>query len=198
MEEWPRRKPRPDAAVGGWTAFSDLGRFDCVGWEYGRGPDTAGRDRRVIIFHLLPEEEAGSSESEDRLVGDSSQSTLEELRRAALAAVHPPAKRPTREARRLYHERSAVVRTYVLARANGVCEACRRPAPFRRADGTPYLEPHHTRRVADVGPDHPRWVGAVCPNCHQEVHHGENGEEVNRRLRDYIHSIEPEAEDFAS
>jgi 5-methylcytosine-specific restriction protein A len=133
-----------------------LGRFNCVGWEYRRGPDRAGRDRRVIVFHLLPEVEVGTTESQGQDHGGSSPPTLEELRQRALAAVRPPAERPARDARRLYYERSAAVRAYVLARANGVCEACRKPAPFRRPDGTPYLEPHHTRRVADGGPDHPR------------------------------------------
>jgi 5-methylcytosine-specific restriction enzyme A len=171
-----------------------VGRFDCVGWEYRRGPDTAGQDRRVIVFHLLPEEEVGTTEPQEQAVGESPPAPLEELRRRALAAVRPPAERPARDARRLYHERSAAVRTYVLARAKGVCEACRKPAPFRRPDGTPYLEPHHTRRVADGGPDHPRWVGGVCPNCHQEVHHGEHGHEVNRRLEEYLGTVESHEE----
>lgn len=43
-------------------------------------------------------------------------------------------------------------------------------APFQRKDGTPYLEPHHIQRLADEGPDHPKWVGAVCPSCHREIH----------------------------
>jgi 5-methylcytosine-specific restriction protein A len=67
-----------------------------------------------------------------------------------------------------------------------VCEACRKPAPYRRRDGTPYLEPHHTQRLSDGGPDHPRWVAAICPNCHAEVHHGMDGEAVNRRLQEAL------------
>jgi 5-methylcytosine-specific restriction protein A len=74
------------------------------------------------------------------------------------------------------------VREYVLRRSEGTCEACGGKAPFRRIDGTPYLEPHHSRRLSDGGPDHPRWVGAVCPNCHREIHYGVHGEEKNRRL----------------
>jgi 5-methylcytosine-specific restriction protein A len=82
-----------------------------------------------------------------------------------------------------YHRRSAAVRMYVLARADGTCESCNSPAPFCREDGTAYLEPHHTRRLSDGGPDHPRWVGAVCPNCHREIHHGAEGKEKNTRLQ---------------
>jgi hypothetical protein len=39
----------------------------------------------------------------------------------------------------------------------------------------PNLEPHHIRRLADGGPDHPRWVAALCPTCHRRVHHGVDG-----------------------
>lgn len=82
------------------------------------------------------------------------------------------------------------MRRYVMARANGACEACGDPAPFSRPDGTPYLEPHHTRRLSDGGPDHPRWVSAVCPNCHREVYHGTEGEEKNRTLQTRLAELE--------
>jgi 5-methylcytosine-specific restriction protein A len=42
------------------------------------------------------------------------------------------------------------------------------------------------RRLADGGPDHPRWVTAICPACHREIHYGENGrikiEELQGRI----------------
>jgi 5-methylcytosine-specific restriction protein A len=94
---------------------------------------------------------------------------------------------------RTYRERSAAVRTYVLARAKGVCECCDREAPFKLHDGSPYLEPHHTKRLADGGPDNPRWVGAICPNCHREVHHGENGKALNDRLQARLGQLEQAA-----
>jgi 5-methylcytosine-specific restriction enzyme A len=94
------------------------------------------------------------------------------------------------EAKGLYYKRSATVREYVLVRAGGVCESCEKPAPFLRIDGTPYLEPHHTRRISDGGPDHPRWVAAICPNCHSEIHHGEDGKRKNRRLQQHLGVLE--------
>jgi 5-methylcytosine-specific restriction enzyme A len=86
-------------------------------------------------------------------------------------------------AKRNVYERSREIRAYVLARANGHCEACSRPAPFVTISGTPYLEPHHIRRLGDGGPDDPRFMGAVCPNCHREIHHGANGPSINERLQ---------------
>jgi hypothetical protein len=110
----------------------------------------------------------------------------DELRRRALAASSSAPQSKPAEAKRTYQERSAAVRQYVLARENGTCEASQRHAPFQRPDSTPYLEPHHTRGLSDGGPDHPRWVGAICPNCHGEIHHGMNGEVLNQRSQEYL------------
>ena len=115
-----------------------------------------------------------------------SDQSLEELRRRAVQASSTPAEKDTRLTRRRYYERSEDVRAYVLARANGTCESCGKPAPFMRPDGSPYLEPHHTRRVSDGGPDHPRWVGGICPTCHKEIHYGANGKELNQRLQERL------------
>ena len=92
----------------------------------------------------------------------------------------------SRERRTVTYHRSEAVKVYVLRRADGICEGCQQPAPFRTKKGRPYLEPHHIRRVADGGPDDPRWVAALCPNCHREVHHGEKGDDLNRRLAEYL------------
>lgn len=77
-----------------------------------------------------------------------------------------------------------------LARAEGVCEACEKPAPFVRRDGTPYLEPNHIERLADGGPDYPGHGAAVCPTCHRQVHHGKDGDALNGALRDKIARLE--------
>jgi 5-methylcytosine-specific restriction protein A len=88
------------------------------------------------------------------------------------------------------HVRSAAVRAYVLRRANGACEACGAPAPFKRADGSDYLEPHHITRRADGGPDHPASVAGVCPNCHRRVHHAADGATYNAALAKHVAALE--------
>src|SRR5262249_58238961 len=88
--------------------------------------------------------------------------SLDELRGQAVEAARPVCGASAKQTLGQYYLRSAIVKRYVLTRANGVCEACGNPAPFPRPDGTPYLETHHTRRVSDGGPDHPRYVGGVC------------------------------------
>lgn len=62
-----------------------------------------------------------------------------------------------------------------LARANGQCEGCRKPAPFRRRkDGTQYLEVHHKIQLAAGGEDTIENAVALCPNCHRKQHFGEH------------------------
>lgn len=61
----------------------------------------------------------------------------------------------------------------VLVRARGVCDACKKSAPFvRRSDGTPYLEVHHKTPLADGGEDTVDNAMALCPNCHRQEHFG--------------------------
>lgn len=69
--------------------------------------------------------------------------------------------------------RNADVVAMVLRRAAGLCEECSASAPFlRRKDGTPYLEVHHRKPLADGGEDSVANAIAVCPNCHRQKHYG--------------------------
>lgn len=159
-----------------------LGVFACSTWEYRQGTDSKGDERQVIVFHLV-------QPSEEEQVAPTPPPPgvpLDQLRQLALEAASQAEQSKPQEAKSLYYKRSAAVRQYVLARAGGVCESCGKQAPFIRNNGTPYLEPHHTRRISDSGPDHPRWVAAICPNCHREIHHGEDGKEKNQHLQQYL------------
>lgn len=70
--------------------------------------------------------------------------------------------------------RNPLVVAEVLHRAEGVCERCRNPAPFRRkTDGTPYLEVHHCLPLAKGGLDTVSNAKALCPNCHRHAHYGD-------------------------
>ena len=167
-----------------------LGDFGCAGWETARAPDVDGTERDAIVFLLTPFELPG--DEEEAPPTDLTEHSLEDLRRAAYeAAEETQRKTATGDARKSYYLRSAVVKAYVLRQANGVCESCSLPAPFLRKDGTPYLEPHHTKRLADGGPDSPRWVAAVCPTCHRRIHHGQDGATMNERVQDRLAVIEP-------
>ncbi|BBQ03605.1 hypothetical protein BSFA1_87330 (plasmid) [Burkholderia sp. SFA1] len=72
---------------------------------------------------------------------------------------------------RVFRRNPDVIAT-VLLRADGICEGCGEPAPFKRGDGRPYLEVHHKQRLADGGEDTVENAHALCPNCHRERHFG--------------------------
>ena len=168
-----------------------VGQFSCPSWEHAQASDKNGEGRQVIVFHLVPVASAQESRAGGPDPG-SPPSPLEELRRRAMAAAASAVEGPQGDSRRMYYRRSEEVRAYVLARAKGVCECCGTGAPFMRPDGGPYLEPHHTRRVSDGGPDHPRWVGGICPNCHRHIHFGVDGDDVNKRLQQRLGELEGE------
>lgn len=70
--------------------------------------------------------------------------------------------------------RDPKVKAWVLKEAAGKCECCGSDAPFTTAEGEPFLEVHHLRRLADGGSDTVANAVALCPNCHREMHYGIN------------------------
>ena len=69
-------------------------------------------------------------------------------------------------------KRNPYVVAAVIEKANGVCAHCRRPAPFCRPDGSPFLEVHHEIPLAKGGLDSVENAVALCPNCHRKAHFG--------------------------
>ncbi len=74
---------------------------------------------------------------------------------------------------------------YVLKRAKGICELCKKQAPFKKQDEIPYLEVHHWTPLADGGEDTIQNAAALCPNCHREAHFGMDREfiKINHRKK---------------
>ncbi|WP_259672231.1 HNH endonuclease [Rhizobium sp. NLR22b] len=157
----------------------------CQGWHTEPSIGKDGRERQAIVFELRP------LETITRVVDAEPESNgidFALLRERAFAASSPSV--GTRTSPRTVFQRAADVRNYVLARSNGKCEGCELDAPFARANGSPYLEPHHIRRVSDGGPDDPRFVIALCPNCHRRIHYGADGITLNATLNEKMKKIE--------
>lgn len=148
----------------------------CLGYKEEQRPDRDGRMRRAIIFGLLP---IGETVAPESVAAD-----LDSLRRAATTAA-PKDVATTVRIRDVYL-RSAAVKQYALARADGACEACGVAAPFMLPSGQPFLEVHHLDRLADGGPDRPDRVAGVCPNCHRRCHYGIDATEYNEMLKGRI------------
>ena len=151
---------------GGLVRF--LGLFACAGWDTERQPDLNGVERDAIVFTLAPVRET-DLEAQDLVNYPAPAVDFATLRTRAMAASAPAQAKQAASAATLY-ARSQSVRDYVLARAEGACERCGKPAPFKTATGRPYLEAHHIRRLSDGGPDDPRCVAGICPNCHRQSH----------------------------
>jgi 5-methylcytosine-specific restriction protein A len=63
-----------------------------------------------------------------------------------------------------------IVSEYAKRRADGTCQLCNLPAPFRDRNGEPFLEIHHIVPLEEGGEDVVENVAALCPNCHRKMH----------------------------
>jgi 5-methylcytosine-specific restriction enzyme A len=84
------------------------------------------------------------------------------------------------------YERDPEVRADILDRANGVCELCKKEAPFLNDEGEPFLEVHHIIPLSENGPDILDNAVGICPNCHREAHLGINRSQITKILKKKI------------
>ncbi len=109
------------------------------------------------------------SEQEDELVEAKMRPKSERDKRLSAAPKKP--RQVTAVTIQYYRNQDVVAE--VLERAEGVCEGCQAPAPFKRAsNGTPYLEVHHKVQLSKGGDDAVENAIALCPNCHRKMHYG--------------------------
>ncbi|WP_052730626.1 HNH endonuclease [Serratia liquefaciens] len=165
------------------TGVKFVGLFECDSWNYTQCLDTEKKMRQGIVFNLFRVSSAQDVDNDTTTSEiDQKKETLEQLRAKAIKSSMMTGQRKESDSKNSWFKRSEDVKKYVLQRANGICESCEQPAPFKKKNGEPYLEPHHTKRLADEGPDHPQWVGAICPTCHRRIHSGVDGKALNQTL----------------
>lgn len=153
------------------------GEYEYVDHYWERAPDDNGNMRDAVRFKLAPVGgiEAGLDETE------ASDLSVEELfERAKESGTSTTRTVPSSSGES--YTRSDLVRDFALRMADGTCQACEKEAPFVGEGGEPFLEVHHLYRVSDGGVDDPENVIALCPNCHREAHHGQQGDELNDHL----------------
>ena len=80
--------------------------------------------------------------------------------------------------------RSKDARRAVLLRSGGRCEnpGCTGDIQDRDDRGGPLLDVDHIQDLAQGGPDNPRQMIALCPNCHRVKTHGRTREAVRETL----------------
>lgn len=164
-----------------------LGTAECLGYHRELRLDCAGEERSALVFHLdinssLIEkgvEEPRQTYGSKKLL-DLKKKNIKALRDAALSKS--PMSLEKKEKRELVYYRSEALKLYVVLRSKGLCEGCENEAPFRTKTG-PFLECHHVHRLADGGPDHPKNVVALCPNCHRRAHYSIDAQSFNNKLK---------------
>lgn len=179
------------------TGIQFVSQLDYGGYRIEpKAPDRHGNPRKAIVFLFTRRSDASapplSQAPTKRKRSDRRWSEdLKALRKRA-QRNRRPAKKASAAPRETY-ERSEDLRIYVLRRAAGICEGCGEEGPFQTKvrPQRPYLEPHHTERLSDGGPDLPEHVIGLCPSCHRRVHYGVDGDEYNRQLKRTLKRLEP-------
>lgn len=156
-----------------------VGQFEYAGHQWKQLPDENDEQRDAIHFLLKP-----VTGTEVPIQESPSSLTKTELFNKAKQTTNTPddSGKPVRSKTARSYSRSEVIKEFALRVAEGICQGCGEKAPFHDKTGDPFLEVHHLYRRSDGGADDPENVVALCPNCHQRVHHGEDGDQFNRRL----------------
>lgn len=128
-------------------------------------------DLEQVRVSLSPCDEAELIENDfEALVRESSNLTDEARQKRLLLARKAP---ESYQAQVTLFRRNPDVVAEALKQAKGVCQKCKKEAPFiRLTDKKPYLEVHHKKRLSDGGDDTVENATALCPNCHRKNHYG--------------------------
>ncbi|BBL94586.1 hypothetical protein TthHC11_21200 (plasmid) [Thermus thermophilus] len=155
-------------------AYVFLGEFRYASHFWCWGPDKNGLLRKALIFLLEPQEGAVREGVKASLDPDTAlyleQGHLQEISRV-------------KELKVSRYIRSLSVARETLRRAGGICELCKRPAPFSDINGEPFLEVHHIIPLSEGGADDVNNTAALCPNCHRAVHYSEDAPLLREKLR---------------
>ena len=81
------------------------------------------------------------------------------------------------------YARNRYVAELTKRRAAGICELCRKRAPFTNASNEPFLESHHIVWLAHGGPDSIENTVALCPNCHRKMHVVNDAKDIRKLKR---------------
>ena len=139
-----------------------------------RQPDDEGNERRVYVFPLILRDSNPIAYSVDEFNSvqkkrekKAKRLSIEELKEKAKKA---PAKVGERNVQGVQYERDPYIALLTKLRANGICDLCNQPGPFKDKNGDLYLESHHIDWLSNGGLDTPENTVALCPNCHRKMH----------------------------
>ncbi len=142
----------------------------------------------AYIMSLLDEDRSQVDNNIERAFDDSV--SLEEREKQAsqmdvhslkLAAINHSTDKPIeRDVVVKQISRDPYIAEYAKKKANGICQLCAQPAPFKDKNGKPYLESHHIIWLSQGGTDSIDNTVALCPNCHKKMHIIDDPEDVKK------------------
>lgn len=153
-----------------------IGEVELTGEPYVENqPDVNDTIRKVYVFPLKikgkksvpPIKSEFIQKKEEEIRKKTKKLSVEELELRAKYSLKGVGKR---EISTTTYERNQYVAELAKRRANGICQLCNQPAPFKNIDGEPYLETHHIDWLAAGGQDTIENTTALCPNCHKKMH----------------------------
>lgn len=167
-----------------------------LGWPWVKGYKPHSNKQQALLPFITAQGEArgwSAEKAEPTADPDELAAAASELLKRPPSPVPPagqttPAKTAAPPSERFL--RSPQIVAWVLRDAAGMCECCGSPAPFKRANGEPYLEVHHVRRLADGGTDTVQNAVAVCPNCHRLLHYAAEARDTVERLYSVVKRLQ--------
>jgi 5-methylcytosine-specific restriction protein A len=138
-------------------------------------PDIDGNLRTVCVFPLKLADTKAAAAIPNETFLSKRENRERQAKRLSAGELKNRAKLAPRKAGNRYvvakqYDRNEYVAELARRRANGVCQFCDSPAPFKNKKGEPYLEVHHIIWLARGGPDTLDNTVALCPNCHKRMH----------------------------
>jgi 5-methylcytosine-specific restriction protein A len=138
-------------------------------------PDINRSLRKVWIFPLKFTDEGKSAHLPESIIQKKQEKREREAKRRSDEELEERVRFAKKQAGRrevssTTYERNADVAELAKRRANGICQLCEKPAPFKTKNGEPFLESHHIVWLSKGGEDTLENSTALCPNCHRKMH----------------------------
>ena len=138
-------------------------------------PDIKDNIRKVWIFPLKLVDDSSSIPLPEPIIlkkqiqkqKEAKRLSDEELEKRAIHSKKGVGSRPVTSTT---YERNEYVAELAKRRADGLCQLCEEPAPFKDRKGEPFLESHHIVWLSKGGDDTIENTVALCPNCHRKMH----------------------------
>lgn len=135
--------------------------------------DDSGNPRKVWMFPIKPVDDVTIDSEAFKSYENTRKAKVQTLTKDELKAKAKESSKKAASSRNVTtttYVRDQSISEYAKKCAEGICQLCGKPAPFKDKNGSPYLESHHIIWLAAGGADSVDNTIALCPNCHRKMH----------------------------